>query len=45
MERSITYLSGKIVNLKTGTVSLEGGKSAFREVIEHPGGGLHSGIR
>ncbi len=29
---------GKIVNVRTGEVSLEDGKSAFREVIEHPGG-------
>lgn len=36
-ESSLIY-QGKIVNLKTGTVSLEDGKSAFREVIEHPGG-------
>lgn len=29
---------GKIVNLRTGTVSLQDGRTAFREVVEHPGG-------
>lgn len=36
-ESEVIY-QGKIVNIRTGTVSLEDGKSAFREVIEHPGG-------
>ncbi len=36
-ESSLIY-QGKIVNVKVGTVSLEDGKTAFREVIEHPGG-------
>lgn len=36
-ESSLIY-QGKIVNVRTGDVSLEDGKTAFREVIEHPGG-------
>ncbi len=36
-ESSLIY-EGKIVNVRTGHVSLEDGKTAFREVIEHPGG-------
>ncbi len=36
-ESSLIY-QGKIVNVRTGNVSLEDGKIAFREVIEHPGG-------
>jgi ADP-ribose pyrophosphatase len=38
MERIITYLSRENCKCKVGTVSLEDGKTAFREVIEHPGG-------
>lgn len=33
----ITY-KGKIINLRTGNVRLLNGGTAFREVIEHPGG-------
>ncbi len=41
MERwkdSEVIYKGKIVNLRTGEVSLEDGNTAFREVVEHPGG-------
>ncbi|HOQ33133.1 MAG TPA: NUDIX hydrolase, partial [Candidatus Hydrogenedens sp.] len=37
-KKSALIYEGKIVNLRTGYVSLEDGKTAFREVIEHPGG-------
>lgn len=30
--------TGKIVNLRVGDVRLDSGASAFREVVEHPGG-------
>lgn len=30
--------SGRIVSVRTGTVRLEDGSEAFREIIEHPGG-------
>lgn len=30
--------SGKVVSLRTGTVKLDDGMEAYREVVEHPGG-------
>ncbi len=36
-ESSLVY-EGKIVNLRVGTVVLEGDGTAYREVVEHPGG-------
>lgn len=30
--------SGRIVSVRTGTVQLDDGSEAFREIIEHPGG-------
>ncbi len=36
-ESSLVY-EGKIVNLRVGTVVLEGNGTAYREVVEHPGG-------
>ena len=33
-----TVYSGKIIVLRTGTVRLDDGLEAFREVVEHPGG-------
>lgn len=34
---SETVYSGKIITLRTGTVRLDDGIEAFREVVEHPG--------
>ncbi|HOL19075.1 MAG TPA: NUDIX hydrolase [Candidatus Hydrogenedens sp.] len=36
-ESSLIY-QGKIVNVRVGTVTIDDGQTAFREVIEHPGG-------
>lgn len=36
-ESSLVY-EGKIVNLRVGSVELEGNGIAYREVVEHPGG-------
>ncbi len=37
LERRVTF-EGKIINMRQDTVLLENGKTALRDVVEHPGG-------